>query len=168
VDRRAPEPRLGPLTALALVSGRAPDLIPAETLGGSASGSPAPSPDASPEYGAYLVQVAGCKVCHHEDLSGGLHALSLPGEPPPGDLRPEGPLARWTEADFVRALRTGTTPGGRRLDPAWMPWPTLAGLSDLELRAIWLHLRGLPGTEGARVASKQPCERGHGGDRAGC
>ena len=99
------------------------------------------------DYGAYLVDTGGCKVCHKDDLRGGLHPLSLPGEPPPPDLTRGGPLASWSESDFIRTLRTGVTPDGRQLDAQWMPWPTTARMTDGELRAIWQHLQSLPGIE---------------------
>jgi mono/diheme cytochrome c family protein len=145
VDALSPPRRVGPFSALAIVTGQVPDIIPAELIERGATRMAAPPPAPSPAYGAYLVETGGCKVCHHEDLSGGLHTLSLPDEPPPTDLTPGGPLARWSEADFLRTLRTGVTPEGRRLDPAWMPWPSIARMSDVELRAIWSYLRSLSG-----------------------
>lgn len=146
VDRETPPLRIGPLSALVLLSGRAPDLLPAEQLAQGPPRLPAVSaaPEATPAYGAYLVETGGCKVCHRADLRGGLHPLSLPEEPPPPDLTPAGRLAGWSQAEFVRALRTGETPEGRRLDPRWMPWPATARMSDLELEAIWLYLRSVP------------------------
>ena len=95
------------------------------------------------EYGAYMVETGGCKVCHHDDLRGGLHPLSLPGEPPPSDLTASGRLASWSEADFLRSLRTGRTPDGRRLENQWMPWKSIGRMSDLELNAIWKYLESL-------------------------
>jgi mono/diheme cytochrome c family protein len=150
-DRAVPPRRLGPASVLALVGGAAPDLIPAELLAQRSSWVPAPPPELSAAYGLYLIEVAGCKVCHQEDLSGGLHPLSLPGEPPPPDLRASGPLSTWSEADFVATLRTGVTPDGRRLDEAWMPWRSLSRMSDLELRAIWRGLRASPRAEPSRA-----------------
>ena len=122
-----------------------PDLIPAELLQHDTPRLAAPAPAVSVAYGAYLVETGGCKVCHQSDLSGGLHPLALPGEPPPSDLTPRGPLASWTERDFVRTLRKGVTPDGRSLDAQWMPWPSIGRMSDLELRAIWRYLHSLSG-----------------------
>jgi len=152
VDRVAPPLRVGPVSAAVLVSGQAPDLLPAELLAatGPTGGARPATPAATAAYGAYLVETGGCKVCHKADLAGGLHPLSLPEEPPPPDLTLGGRLAGWSEAGFVRALRTGRTPDGRQLDARWMPWPTTARMTDLELRAIWLHLRALPARGSAR------------------
>ena len=144
VDRAVPAPRVGPAARLAIATGRAPDLIAAEQLHPGTPRLPAPTPAASVAYGAYLVEIGGCKVCHHADLSGGLHPLALPGEPPPSDLTARGRLASWSERDFVRTLRRGVTPDGRHLDAEWMPWPSIGRMSDLELQAIWRYLRSLP------------------------
>lgn len=143
VDREAEPRRLGVLSAIAIVSGRVPDLIPAELLASGPARLDGSSPGATPEYGAYLVETGGCRVCHRPDLRGGLHPLSLPEEPPPPDLTAGGPLSSWTEQDFMRAMRTGVTPDGRHVDPEWMPWPAFAGMSDLEMRAIFRYLSSL-------------------------
>jgi mono/diheme cytochrome c family protein len=144
VDRATPGRRLGPASVMALLAGRVPELIPAELLAERPPRMRALAATETADYGLYLIEVSGCKVCHRDDLSGGLHPLSLPGEPPPPDLRASGPLSTWSERDFVVALRTGVTPDGRQLDDAWMPWKTLSRMNDLELRAIWRGLRSLP------------------------
>lgn len=158
VDRATPDRRLGPVSVLALLSGRTPDLIPAELLAKPTPRMPTPEARDSADYGLYLIEVSGCKICHRADLSGGLHPLSLPGEPPPPDLRASGPLSTWSERDFMVALRTGVTPDGRQLDDEWMPWKTLSRMNDLELRAIWRGLRSLPTTDHASsdTAPKSP------------
>ncbi len=53
---------------------------------------------------------------------------------------PETGIGKWTEADFVRALRTGVTPDGRVLDP-FMPWGAFQQLTDTDLKALWAYLR---------------------------
>jgi len=141
VESAWPATRAGPLTRVALVLGLAPELITAEQLARRAAGTvPASDPTSERARGARLVDLASCRVCHHADLSGGLHPLSLPGEPPPPDLRASGPLAGWSLADFVRAMRTGRTPDGRDLSPEYMPWPRFAGMTDAELSAIFSYL----------------------------
>lgn len=141
IDRTSPGRRIGSFARLTLVTGLAPELLAAERID---HGAPAPAPvhrGATAAYGSYLVSVGLCRACHHDDLSGGLHPLALPGEPPPADLRAEGPLGQWSEAEFVRAMRTGVTPDGRALDAAFMAWPRFAQLGDVELSAIWRYLR---------------------------
>jgi hypothetical protein len=49
-------------------------------------------------------------------------------------------LASWTEADFIRAMRTGQRPDGTMITP-FMPWLYLGQMTDDELGAVWLHLR---------------------------
>jgi hypothetical protein len=39
-------------------------------------------------------------------------------------------------------MRRGQTPDDRTLDREYMPWPSFAGLSDAEVGALWLYLRG--------------------------
>lgn len=103
---------------------------------------PAPAPGVTPEYGDYLVAIAGCARCHGSGLTGG----SVPGAPRgtllATDLTASG-IGDWSEADFLRAMRSGRRPDGRGIDTA-MPWPYYAQMSDLELRAIWAYLGVLP------------------------
>jgi cytochrome c553 len=94
---------------------------------------------ATPEYGRYATTIMGCTDCHGPSLTGG----------DPGGFAPAGPNLvsgpkRWTDAEFVRMFRTGTTPEGRALDPEAMPWPAYsAAFTDDELRAVYLYLRSL-------------------------
>ncbi len=141
VDRVLPERRAGWLTRVVVASGLAPDLISAEQVSGLAPVARDIPSAPTPEYGEYLVALGGCRVCHRGDLAGGLHPLSLPGEPVPPDITPRGALGRWSRDDFARAMRDGRTPDGRTLDREFMPWPAFAGLEDLEVEAIWLYLR---------------------------
>lgn len=143
VDSEHPASAAGPLTRLALVTGLAPELLAAERIDHDAPPPPAPAPGETAAYGSYLVGVGICRVCHHDDLKGGLHPLALPGEPPPSDLTAAGPLSDWSEAEFVQTMRSGTTPDGRPLDAEYMPWPRYAQMSDPELLAVWAYLRTL-------------------------
>lgn len=142
IDRSVPEAQAGWLTRLALATGLASDLLSARAAHATKGRPAAPPPAATPEYGAYLVDLANCRVCHHASLQGGLHPLAFADEPEPADLRPGGALERYSRADFARAMRQGLTPEGRALDPAFMPWPLYAGLSELELDALWRYLTG--------------------------
>ncbi len=144
VDREVPPPRVGPVARLLFFLGRLSDVVPAEALAAAGPPPPAPPPGVSVEYGRYLVDAAGCRVCHRADLDGGLHPLALPGEPVPPDLTLSGALRSWSERDFLRTLRTGITPDGRGLDDAFMPWRRIGQMTDAELTAIWRYLRSLP------------------------
>jgi cytochrome c553 len=52
-------------------------------------------------------------------------------------------IGAWTEATFIKTLRTGTTPGGRRILPP-MPWEAFREVSDADMKAIYAHLVSLP------------------------
>lgn len=148
VDRVNPPRRVGWLTRLLVAIGFAPDLLAAEEVAklGRARSETEQGSDREINEGEYLVALSGCRVCHRADLAGGLHPLSLPGEPVPPDLTRRGPLAGWTREEFAEAMRAGRTPDGRLLDREFMPWPAYAGLEDRELEAIWHYLGTLSGT----------------------
>jgi mono/diheme cytochrome c family protein len=94
----------------------------------------------SREYGKYIVQ-GNCQGCHGENLAG--NPPLLPGFLPVPNLTPSGDLAKWTEVDFFKALRTGQTPNGKQLNTEHMPWRELGQMTDTELRAIWAYLQTL-------------------------
>ena len=91
------------------------------------------------EYGKYLSTV--CTVCHGDDLSGGSGGFAG------GNITPGSESGRWSEAEFMSALRTGVTPSGDVLDPEDMPWRSLAKMTDDELKAVWIYIRSLPPVE---------------------
>jgi mono/diheme cytochrome c family protein len=109
--------------------------------------------------GRYLANAMLCPLCHTpisaEDgaydtryfLAGGMRVTAYPwGTWYSRNLTPdpETGLGRWSETDVVRAVRTGVTPDGRRLDPMAMPWPWFSRLTDDDARAIATYLRALP------------------------
>lgn len=97
-----------------------------------------PAAPATPEYGQYLVRIAGCGTCHGDDLQGGTDEFVPTGPPLPPVL------AHWRVDEFVRALRTGKRPSGRLLDPKLMPWRDYAAaFTDEELRAMYAYIRSL-------------------------
>jgi mono/diheme cytochrome c family protein len=109
--------------------------------------------------GRYLTNAMLCPLCHTpisaDDgaydtryfLAGGMRVTAYPwGVWYSRNLTPdpETGLGGWSEADIVRAIRTGVTPGGRRLDPMAMPWPWFSRLTDDDARAVAAYLRALP------------------------
>jgi mono/diheme cytochrome c family protein len=96
-------------------------------------------PTGTAEYGNYLITLSACRVCHGENLAGGT----------PGGFTPVGPnlttlVPKWSEADFVKTIRTGVNPSGHPLDPDQMPWKQIsAGASDTELSDIYKYLHAL-------------------------
>ncbi len=53
---------------------------------------------------------------------------------------PETGIGKWTESDFITAMRTGLTPDRKILDP-FMPWGHFKGITDRDLKAMWAYLR---------------------------
>jgi mono/diheme cytochrome c family protein len=117
-------------------------LQPASNIDHYAPRPRSPAPGVSPEYGAYLALNAGCPSCHGPGLSGGKIPQAPPNTVPATNITPAA-LGAWSEADFLRVMRTGTRPDGRRID-AFMPWPYFAQMTDDELRSIWRFLQGIP------------------------
>ena len=140
VDRERQPARIGLLFRGLFVGGQIP-LVAAERIDHTA---PVVSvkPAISVEYGKALAM--SCTGCHQANFAGG----PLPGRPadsvPAANLTPAGRLSAWTEADFIRTIRTGVRPDGRPIDNADMPWQAFAQFKDDELKAIWLYLQSLP------------------------
>ncbi len=143
VDRQTPEPhvRLSFLGNLLVGSGilnalRAPaiqDAGPVPT---------APQIGTTPEYGAYLVNINGCRDCHGAQLAGA--RPGTPGSPLAPNLTPGGELRAWTESQFIATLRTGVTPSGTHLPRQFMPWDFKGQMTDEELKAVFAYLQSLP------------------------
>ena len=142
VDRELPKTALGPV-GRGLVTFGVPVIPAARIDHKSVPASRAAVPPVGPtrEYGEYLVSVGGCRGCHSATLAG--QASFEPGAPPSSNITPAGPIGRWTEADFVRAMRTGARPDGSTIKE-FMPWRSMARHTDDELRAIGLYLRSVP------------------------
>jgi mono/diheme cytochrome c family protein len=139
----SPAPQLAPLGRILLGAGVFGDVFPAEYIDHDMPFPDRPEIGANAAYGEYFSRM--CTGCHGPDLAG-----SQPGDPASPfapDLTPAGGLQDWTEADFIRAMRTGLAPDGRVLDPAFMPWPSFAKLDDAELAGIWLYLQSLPAVD---------------------
>ena len=140
VDREVPRTRFGPLGRALLAAGKLNILVAPKTPAMPLRAGP--TPDSTPEYGRYLANVTGCHGCHGFGLSGG-RVAGPPGLPPAANLTPAGNLARWSEADFARALREGRRPDGSPLDE-FMPWRSYAHMTDTEVVALWRYLRTVP------------------------
>ncbi|MBI5878297.1 MAG: c-type cytochrome [Chloroflexi bacterium] len=119
VDSDHPATRVGPIAAIAPVVGLS--TVTAETIDHRAPRPADPAPGATKEYGRYLAAI--CVACH-----GSYAARKLDG---------------WKQDDFIRAFRTGVAPNGKRLGPT-MSSKTFSEMTDMELSALWLYLRGVP------------------------
>jgi hypothetical protein len=55
-------------------------------------------------------------------------------------------IGEWSEETFLQMARTGKhqgQPNGRAVLPP-MPWESLKGLTDEDLKAVWAYLKSLP------------------------
>lgn len=119
------------------------DALAAESIDHSAP-PPADLPHgATVSNGRYLVTVGGCADCHNKALSGGPITGAPPNTPPAANITPGGEISGWTDADFVKTIRTGTNPAGKQLS-TFMPFKYLGRLTDDDLRAMYLYLKTIP------------------------
>ncbi|MGV3641036.1 MAG: c-type cytochrome [Adhaeribacter sp.] len=91
-----------------------------------------------PAYGQYVA--VGCTGCHRDNFRGG--SPVIPGSPEVPDITATGKVGKWTEAQFVKTMRTGLTPEGKKLDPQFMPWPMAREFTDTEIKSLYLFLTG--------------------------
>ena len=107
--------------------------------------------------GAYLAAIMDCGGCHTPGvffgkpdqsryLGGSEVGFFIPElgyfYPPNLTPDPETGLGKWSEADIIKALRTGERPDGRVLVPA-MPWQSYAKITDEDARALVAYLKSL-------------------------
>ena len=144
VENETPKRTIGPLGRLLAALGKFPPTEAAE-IDHQAARPVTPEPGVTVAYGEYLT-LSSCSACHGESLNGGL-IRGLDGDMEIVlNLTPGGPLAGWSEEDFIKALQTGETPSGRRLSKS-MPWTYVGQMTDEELEAVWLYLQSLPALE---------------------
>ena len=101
--------------------------------------------------GEYLSKAAGCLGCHTANTPGaaayaGGRALRTPFGTffgPNITPHPAAGIGRWSEADFVRAMRHGRRPDGANYFPAF-PYASFTRISDADLRDLWAYLRSVP------------------------
>jgi mono/diheme cytochrome c family protein len=101
--------------------------------------------------GEYLSKAGGCLGCHTEEKEkatpyAGGRALKTPFGTfygPNITPHPDAGIGRWTEADFIRALREGRRPDGAHYFPAF-PYPSFTLITETDLRDLWAYFRTLP------------------------
>ena len=95
-------------------------------------------------HGAYVAN--GCIGCHGKQLAGGKIPGAPPDWPPAAKLTP-GPgsaLDRYpTVEQFMAMLKSGVRPDGTSVSKV-MPFVSLKELNEVDVRALYLHLRSLP------------------------
>lgn len=116
-----------------------------------AAASGAASAQGDAKRGEYLAAAGGCVGCHTAEgkdairFAGG-RALATPFGTfygPNITPHPEAGIGRWSEAEFVRAMRQGVRPDGANYFPAF-PYPSYTKIADADLRDLWAYLRTLP------------------------
>jgi mono/diheme cytochrome c family protein len=101
--------------------------------------------------GQYVATAAGCVGCHTDVKPGsppfaGGRALDTPFGTfygPNITQHPQAGIGRWSEADFVKAMREGVRPDGAHYYPSF-PYTSFTRILDQDLRDLWAYLRGLP------------------------
>jgi len=121
-----------------------------------------PSGQALIERGKYLAVIMDCAGCHNRGsfsakpteghLEGGTIGFEVPGlgvfYPPNLTPDAETGLGKWSEADIIKAVKTGKRPDGRELAPA-MPWHAYSALNDEDAKALAAYLKSLPPSQNA-------------------
>ena len=99
--------------------------------------------------GEYLVRAGGCFSCHTatggQSLAGG-RALATPfGTFYSPNITPDPAtgIGRWTDAQFLRALREGIRPDGANYFPVF-PYTSFTGITDSDALTIKAYLFSLP------------------------
>jgi mono/diheme cytochrome c family protein len=107
--------------------------------------------------GKYIATITGCNDCHTPgtlygmpDTTRLLSGSELGWEGPwgvtfPRNLTPdeETGLGTWSEADIIRALRTGVKKDGSAILPP-MPWQDFAAMNDEDMRSLVAYLKSIP------------------------
>ncbi len=129
-------------------------IAPTHAVQSDLSGIADPAERLIAERGSYLVHTAGCTDCHtpqsaegpdlEQYLSGGI----LLGNNDAGGIvaanltsDEETGLGALTDAQVVRALRSGIYHTGRQINYRAMPWGGFSNFSEEDLRAIVAYLR---------------------------
>ena len=101
--------------------------------------------------GLYISKAAGCLGCHTEAKEGAqAYAGGRELKTPFGTFygpnitpHPQAGIGRWSEQDFLTALRTARRPDGSAIDPQ-MPVKMTKHMTDTELKALYAYLRTVP------------------------
>jgi mono/diheme cytochrome c family protein len=79
-------------------------------------------------------------------LAGSEVGFQIPGlgifYPPNLTPDPETGLGKWSEADIIKAVRTGVRPDGRQLAPI-MPYHSYSKLTDADAKALAGYLKSM-------------------------
>lgn len=138
IDRELPEMEIRPVGVLLTHFDKIP-MVPAELIDHEKEAVVDIPNEVSLENGQYLA--ASCSGCHRPDFKGG--DGHIPGSPQVADITGSGNVGKWTEEQFITALRTGNTPEGKQLDNGFMPWQMTQAYTDTELKSLYIYLKSL-------------------------
>jgi mono/diheme cytochrome c family protein len=113
----------------------------------SAALAAAAAPPGEAQRGQYIVRLAGCHACHTDSArKGALLAGGLELKTPYGRFHvpnitpdPETGIGRWSNSDFVRAMREGVAPDGRHYYPAF-PYTSYTRMTERDLLDLKAYL----------------------------
>lgn len=99
------------------------------------------------ERGRYLMAAGGCYACHTdtknkgEPLAGGTAIKTPFGTFYGPNITPDPTygIGKWSDADFIRALREGIGPDGRHLFPAF-PYTSFTKITDSDLKDLKAYI----------------------------
>jgi len=102
------------------------------------------------EKGRVIFAAGGCGNCHTDKknkgpVAGGGAALKTPfGDFFGPNITPDqkNGLGKWSEADFIKAMREGQAPDGRHYFPVF-PYPSFTYMSDTDLKNLWAFMKTL-------------------------
>ncbi len=114
------------------------------------TGAPAELAQSDPvSRGRYLTDAADCQTCHTREggvpFAGGRAFKTQFGTLYSSNITPdrETGIGAWSAGDFLRAVHKGVRPDGTHLYPAF-PYAAYTYLTDDDVQAIWVYLRGVP------------------------
>ncbi len=97
-------------------------------------------------HGEYLARAASCIDCHtaneSEPLAGGFEISTPFGIFRTPNISPDKKtgIGNWTSAQFLKALRQGTSPNGAKYYPVF-PYTSFSKLTDQDINDIYLYLK---------------------------
>jgi len=135
----------GPLLKMFWALGKTPQVFGMDMIDHNRPWAPKVRESVTPAFGKYIFMNT-CVGCHRENLKGG----PMPGTPPdwavPANITQDS-LGTWSEADFLKTLKTGVNPSGAKLRlPMAMILKYTPKFSDTELKALWAYVKTVKGS----------------------